>query len=323
MECKRCDYRLWNLKSRQCPECGTPFHVSDYEFVPNSVQFCCPDCGQAYYGTGPKGHLVPPRFACIQCGRSLHMDDMVLLPTEGLEEEQTQTFRPAWLDRKKRGVVRSWFSMVGVALTSPGRLIRATPVDSSLPAAFWFAVFTQFLISVGMLLPFFIVPAVMLLATGSGPGGRLFAIAPVGAIMAAGALAIVPLLGLWGLLAHGLLRLTGPTFAGPRRTCQALCYSSGANALTGIPCLGYYVGWIWWLVSAVVMVKEGQRVRGPRAAFAVLTGPLLSIAGLIGLYVWFMISVMGAAPGAVPGRSGRTIAPTSAPTATVISNQSR
>ena len=71
MRCKQCDYRLWNLTARRCPECGTPFLPSEFEFVPNSVQFCCPHCGQAYYGTDAKGHLVPPAFTCGRCGAAI------------------------------------------------------------------------------------------------------------------------------------------------------------------------------------------------------------------------------------------------------------
>ena len=80
MQCKSCEYPLWNLKARQCPECGTPFTPSEFEFVINSVRYCCPHCNQAYYGTSEKGHLVPSEFDCVTCGRHLTMDEMVLLP---------------------------------------------------------------------------------------------------------------------------------------------------------------------------------------------------------------------------------------------------
>ena len=84
MRCQGCDYPLWNLTARQCPECGRPFRPSEFRFVANSVRFCCPHCGQDYYGTGPVGHLVPVEFDCVRCHRRVHMDQMVLLPTEGV-----------------------------------------------------------------------------------------------------------------------------------------------------------------------------------------------------------------------------------------------
>ena len=90
MRCWHCDYSLWNLKTQNCPECGAGFRPSDREFVANSVRFCCPHCDQAYYGTGPKGHLEPDRFDCVQCGKSITMDEMLLLPVEGLQGYQTQ-----------------------------------------------------------------------------------------------------------------------------------------------------------------------------------------------------------------------------------------
>ena len=59
MHCRNCEYALWNLTTRECPECGTAFRPSEYEFVPQSVRFCCPHCDHPYYGTGEKGHIEP------------------------------------------------------------------------------------------------------------------------------------------------------------------------------------------------------------------------------------------------------------------------
>lgn len=80
MHCRNCDYALWNITSRECPECGTAFRPSDYEFVPQSLRFCCPHCDHPYFGTGDKGHIEPKSFACLRCGRPVSMDDMVLRP---------------------------------------------------------------------------------------------------------------------------------------------------------------------------------------------------------------------------------------------------
>jgi hypothetical protein len=104
-------------------------------------------------------------------------------------------------------------------------------------------------------------------------------------------------MGLWGVVAHGLLRLTGRTAGRIGRTYHAICYSSGANVISAIPCVGFYVGWIWWVVSAVLMLKEAQQVHGVRAAFAVLLLPMLSVVTVVGLYVWLMVSALTAVGG--------------------------
>ncbi len=106
MQCRNCEYRLWGVKGRECPECGTPFAPSQYEFVPNSIRFCCPHCNQEYYGTGPQGHLEPAEFVCVQCGQAVGMDDMVLFPATGLDEEQTRVEPLPWLNRGKIGFLR-------------------------------------------------------------------------------------------------------------------------------------------------------------------------------------------------------------------------
>ena len=81
MRCKSCDYPLWNLLARACPECGAAFKPSEFDFNLNAVRFCCPHCSQSYYGTDARGHLVPPAFACVSCGNAITMDDCLLLPT--------------------------------------------------------------------------------------------------------------------------------------------------------------------------------------------------------------------------------------------------
>ncbi|QKK09883.1 MAG: hypothetical protein HND58_18155 [Planctomycetota bacterium] len=86
MNCRHCSYPLWNLRSGQCPECGTGFAPSEFRFAKNSVCFCCPHCDQRYFGTGPDGHLEPRRFVCVGCGQQIEMDTMVLHPADGLDE---------------------------------------------------------------------------------------------------------------------------------------------------------------------------------------------------------------------------------------------
>jgi hypothetical protein len=293
MRCRRCEYRLWNLRSRQCPECGAPFLPSEYEFVPSSVQFCCPHCNRAYYGTGEKGHLVPIEFDCVSCGRHIHMDEMVLLPTAGVEEEQTKVEQNPWLGRKERGRLKGWWLTVRGALFSPARLIEMTPEESSVRQAMWFAALTSLVTSAPIVVlgASLLAPVVVFGLNPFGPAGRMsifvWLATFVGLVLLFAPLLTLLGIRIWGAVTQGLLRLAGRTSAGSRRTYQAICYSSGANVAGAIPCIGPYLGWVWWLASAVLMVRQAHGVSAVRAALAVLCLPVfLLVLGVGSLVAW-------------------------------------
>ncbi|MDX2148110.1 MAG: Yip1 family protein [Planctomycetota bacterium] len=283
--CRQCDYPLWTVRGRQCPECGSAFKPSDFEFQPSSVRFSCPHCDQDYYGTSNSGHLIPAAFNCVRCQKPVEMDEMVLSPTEGLREEQTGFASNPWLDRlkpeRRRGLLGAWWKTVVMSMLHPGELMRATPVDAPRSQAIWFLIFTgivYFLLGLGMLL---LIPLVV----AGFQGARGVASSIAGAISAVSVFSLLGLVVatlLWAMASHAVLRLGGRTRGGPSWTLQAFAYSFGANLLNAIPVLNICIGWagsIWWVISAVFMVKEGQRVSGGRASLAVLT-PLV-IAGII------------------------------------------
>jgi hypothetical protein len=296
MRCKTCDYPLWNLKARQCPECGTTFAPSEFEFVLNSVRFCCPHCDQAYYGTGEKGHLVPDEFNCVKCGARLGMDDMVLRPAQGVQEEQTKVERMPWLERSDRGMIKAWFATVGQALVQPMPLMRALPDHAPAGAAWTFALITTLVIGVINTIPragivfMFFVPGM----TGGGPRPPTRMLSVIFIVPAVLMFIMPPLaVAIGGLIVHGLLRVTGPTAAPIGRTWQALCYSVGANIGSAVPCVGHYFGWIWWTVSAALMVKQAQMVSGLRASIAVSIAAIVGIASWVGAYALLMAIIMG------------------------------
>ncbi len=299
MNCRNCQYALWNLRARECPECGAPFSPRDFEFVPNSVRFLCPQCGQAYYGTGARGHLEPDSFECVTCGTRTGMDDMVLLPAEGVEERQTSPDANPWLDQGRGRGFKTWLATIGQSLFTPGRLMRGTAVESSCPRAFWFATVTQTAAMLVTAVPLGLIFMLPALAAGPGtvPAALMFGAAAAWLAVVLGFI----LLGavLWALCAHVLLLMTGHNRKTLRRTFQAICYSSGANSLVATPCVGQYLGIPWWVVSATIMVKEGHGIHGGRATFAVVTPPALLFLAFVGLYV-VMIAAMissGAASG--------------------------
>lgn len=81
------------------------------------------------------------------------------------------------------------------------------------------------------------------------------------------------------------------------RTYQAILYSGGANLVCGVPCLGMYFGWllwIWWLVSAILMAMQAQRVKGLRATLCVGLPPIaVMMAGVIGFFLFMMAMTRG------------------------------
>ena len=287
MRCKDCDYRLWNLTARECPECGRPFKPSEFDFVLNSVRFCCPHCDQPYYGTGDKGHLVPDEFDCVSCHQHIHMDEMVLFPTDKVREEQTEVDHHPWLERKKRGVFRGWFATIGRGMVGPGKLMRVTPENSSVLEAWWFS--------------FLVILAVYVASLGI-----FFAFIPLGAVsgivgIVAVPIAVLMMMGVWGLTIQLMLVLLCRQRGGLGRTFQAVCYSSGTCVVAAVPCMAHVLSpvvGIWWTISTILTIKEAHRISGGRAAAAVLPLPILVVLSLAGIAAWgafFAFNTMPAA----------------------------
>ena len=302
MRCRQCEYRLWNLTSRTCPECGAGFRPSDYDFAPNSVQFHCPHCAQVYYGTGERGHLEPAEFDCVTCQRRIHMDDMVIVPAEGVNEEQTAGIVPLpWLNRQRVGWFGAWYRTVGLALAQPGHMMRRVELTAPWSSALGFHVVTMLMALVLVSGVFLVIPLLMF-GMGMPAGAGAAMLAGFGIIIGVAFGVSLLFVGIWGLVAHGLLRLTGETRAGLGRTYQALLYSSGAHAVSAIPCLGIYVGWLWWLISSLFALREAQRVSAGRAALSALVFPLLALGGCMAFYfgmVFYSISGVGGWQGAM------------------------
>lgn len=303
MNCKTCGYALWNLQSRTCPECGTAFRPSDFDFAANAVRFCCPHCMQAYYGTDARGHLVPPAFACVSCGRAVSMDEMVLLPAAGVTEQQTEARYHPWLAGNRLGFFVRWWRTVLGAMISPHRLIALRPPDAPTSAAVAFACLTLGVyyllgLSVPMLFPIGIA-AIAGRGAGTVVGVLLLS-------LLAGYAVLIGLLFLWAGATHVLVAATNPRHAGLAATFEAICYSSGAFILLVIPCLNFYFFWlwaVWWMVSATIMVMVIHRISGWRASFATLTPPLLLYVIGGAIFVYSLAPAMSLA-GAVPAAPG-------------------
>jgi hypothetical protein len=217
------------------------------------------------------------------------MDDTVLLPTEGVEEKQTETTVVPWVDRRDRSWFTAFFITMGQGISNPRRLMNAIPETSSFGRALVYGSIHVVLQSIMNLGGFVLV---MGLASAASGAGGIFA-GVLGAIVATLLLGPVILL-LWAGTAHVALRLTGETAYGFGRTHQAIAYSAGNNFLYGIPCIGLYFFWagaLWWAISAGFMLATAQRVRGWRAGLAVSVLPVLVVVGVVTLITLTVLNV--------------------------------
>ncbi len=305
MRCKTCDYQLWNLTARTCPECGDPFAPSQFEFRPNAVEFRCPHCAQPYYGTTAEGHLLPRSFECVQCHVPTDMDEMVVLPAHGVDPESAVVDQQPWIDRSRAGRRRGWWKTSTLGMFNPAQLARRTPDDAGLGAAWKFTALNLLIVvalTYLMIVAFGIFGTLMVAAGGGGGGGMggssfLLIIAGVYAAMFA-VLFLLQLLfiAVWIGLTHLFLRITGGSPKPMRATSLSILYTSGAYLPNIIPCVNY-ISWLWWPITAGIMLKEMQGVAMWRAITATLFTPVLlvvgSVVGYIAFFAWMMSFAAG------------------------------
>ena len=209
---------------------------------------------------------------------------MVLRPAAGVGEGQTSPGDMPWLDRRNRGSVVAFLSTLRLALLSPARLAEGIPVRASVGHAIAFAaVLLLVTLTLGGTLPTLLYWHWSIYIIGGwwiDPIAMLFLAVVLG-------LAVIGLLPIWAMVAQALLRLTGPVAYPVDRTMCALAYSTGANAMGAVPCIGPVIGMLWWMSSAVIMVSRAQRVSVFRSTFAVLALPVCT--GAVGfLFVTLM-----------------------------------
>lgn len=287
MRCRTCDYPLWGLKSRQCPDCGTGFMPSDFDFVPGAVRFCCPECGQSYYGTSSRGHLEPFAFACSRCNTKINMDTMVLHPAEGVHEDKaSHSRRIPWLRRTDLGFLNAYWKTLGMSLGNPITLGKRLSQRSEPTQAVRFCVITLlFTLSLA------VAPWVIFLMAASNVPSAAFQGFSVAFFFSL--VGYTGIIGLWILIGHAAMRLWD-VFSTTRsgnigRTTELVLYGSGPQVLLVVPCLSFFM-WplvgIWWAISTGLIAGSTAGVGAARATMLALIGPAIVAAGFGGFIGW-------------------------------------
>lgn len=302
MRCKTCDYPLWTIEARTCPECGSAFRPSDFEFRPGAVAFQCVHCRQSYFGTAETGHLIPREFDCVSCGKHIAMDKMVLVPAPGFSDESASTPPNPWVQRGRIGFWRAWFRSVLGVLTKPAAFAKTLANEKGLGGSLSFLLVTTCLsAAIGIVIQL-LVMVPMLLFTRAGGGGA----PPFSLGMLIGQQALFVLLGivvgvvlscLSALVSHLILWVLGGARESWRTTLRTLLYALGGtsaiNMIACVPCIGV-IGAVWWVVSASIMLREAQRTSTGKAVTAVLLPVLAMFLLVFGFMVAGIFMVRGA-----------------------------
>ncbi len=300
MHCQTCDYPLWDNTARICPECGTPFSLHDFQFRPGAVRFCCPHCRQNYYGTSPTGHLEPESFACVRCARDISMEQMAVVPVEGIGSPLQDGGSNPWLT-DKTGIWSRWWRTLRTGFARPSDLGRGTSPSSTVGSAIAYALVNFAIVLTAAFIPAFLISGVLAgFMVGAGAGGA-GAAAILGTIAAQQAVSFVTIfigIFLWAGVAHLVLRMTGEHRGGFVLTLGAVCYSSGCYIIALVPCIGAIAA-VYWVVVSGIMLASAQRVSGVRAAAATCVAVLLPAVVCIGgsLGIGGMTALTGAMRG--------------------------
>ena len=308
MRCRKCNYLLWNIAPGRCPECGETFVPSEFCFRPGTVNFICPHCGQAYLGTDKSGLLQPRSFVCAKCDRDVSIDQMVVRPAPGLKDSATEAIVCPWLDKKRFGRWSGFWSTVKQSLIRPSEVGRAITLSGRTGSAVHFAWLCSLVGFSGIFFIYVLLGLLFIPAMGGSSGPTVTAlIAGVGVLLlvllVSAILWVIVGIGLWAVLAHGILLLSGPRESGLGTTYRALLYGQGPTVINGIPICGSYVGWIWSVVSSINILKTCQKVHGARAAIAVLAVPVI----IFVLYVSIIVFATTTAASRAATTAARTV----------------
>jgi predicted RNA-binding Zn-ribbon protein involved in translation (DUF1610 family) len=292
MRCRTCEYSLWTVTGRTCPECGSAFKPSEFTFVPGTVRFECPHCHEGYIGTTPEGHLLPRAFVCPSCNNAIEMDEMVLRPMPGMEAASESISNNAWLHRGKGSTfvawIRSWWNL----LIRPSRFAATLRPQGETGPAWLFAAIGWGMVALLSL-------ALWVAFDAMAPGG-LFgpANAGQGLLELVGAHLVVLASVAALTLVAGLLLHLGAILCIPNRgplgaSMQATLYASGVLSLATIPgsvlvccvcpCTPAFA--IVWYIPATLLMTRLHRTTTGRGMMATAV-PLVVfvIVGAIAVY---------------------------------------
>jgi len=191
----------------------------------------------------------------------------------------------AWTERARIGRWRAFWRTVLHALGNPSKLSASLPQTNVLLGAILFAELVVMLTIIVMGAPLAIVLREGISMFNFSWGGPILAsVALVGFALVAIGLAALAAMTLWGLIVHGILRLTGGVGRSLSNTLAITLFCSAPFILSAIPCCGFYVSFIsviWMTVAMIHALACLHRATLMRTALAVLTPIVVLVLSIV------------------------------------------
>ncbi len=282
MHCHNCQYPLWNLSSRTCPECGASFTLQDFLFLRDSARIHCQHCPHTYTAPAESGSLLralpSPPWApakegpplpplCPQCNGLHDLDTLVVTPADPDAIAVPAAGINPWIWRELP-LIKRWYRTLALAFTRLEFVTDGTPARGANLASFIFALVTTTLAIGAAAVPF-----VVILGVKSLRAAAIFiAVVPLIAI------GFTLLAAVWSFCAHAILSATGSLRGDRWLTFRSMCYGASGLVFAAIPCFGAIVAAIAWPIHAAAMVRRSQRVSWARALLALMPFMVLVVA---------------------------------------------
>ncbi len=270
MNCVHCGYLLFNLTRTRCPECGTPFQVTDYGFPPGQVHFLCPHCGQGYLGTDGFGLPGPRSFRCVKCNEPVMASEMIVRPLRDDVVGDCLRYGSVWDHREKIGLLRAYVQSTAQLLTRPADFFRKAFLNDRGEAV----LYSTLSAGAGAVLLYVMIQVLNALGLGFVIAFTSISRAVATAVICWGALLVWN--ALFGVVAGLALRVMGARFADLDACFQIASYASAALPALVFPPAAV----VWYVFIVAVGLSRTHEMSQARALVAAMM-PLLVIGNLV------------------------------------------
>ncbi len=270
MHCQHCQYPLWHLSARRCPECATPFSLRDFHFRKNSITIRCPHCAAGSPAPINPADLDQSELTCPHCHGMFDPDAAACEPVDGAAPPVPREGELPWQPENEKGV--GWWASIKMSFDRPDLLALGGVRRGSPSLAFSFLLTNVLIGTVPTLL-------VAMFFAGRNVGGA----ALLAGMLSAGGLLLLPVL--WAAVSHLLVAASGAHRGGFSATWVAFAYTSGAVLFLWLPCAGLLLVPLIWASLAAVALAGVHGISLPRAS-AITFAPVVLF-----VLVWIVMIV--------------------------------